>query len=161
MLILYTFCSFSRRCLKSIRAVPFNTLHLIHCLKIISQSEHEVTRQSLSHRHHLREGGGSGGGDFPTGYDDNDGVVAARTGRLRFASSPTPGPLPLYSAAAAADTGERRWRQLELRRRAGARVRFARSLTASPLTVARRRCRHTSWLGRREVAIKTDGMKTI
>lgn len=143
MLILYTFCSFCRRCLKSIRAVPFTTLHLIHCLKIISQSEHEVTRQSLSHRHHLREGGGSGGGDFPTGYDDNDGVVATRTHRQD--SPPTPGPLPHLTLRR--PTRRRRWRQLELRRRrAGARVRFARSLAASLLAVARR-CRQTSWLG--------------
>ena len=37
-------------------------------------------------------------GDFPTGYDDNDGVVA-RTHRQAF----PPAPLPLYSAADAGD----------------------------------------------------------
>ena len=39
-------------------------------------------------------------GDFPTGYHDNDGVVA-RTHRQAF--PPTPAPLPLYSAADAGD----------------------------------------------------------
>ena len=83
------------------------------------------------------------GGDFPTGYDDNDGVVAALTHRQD--SPPTPGPLPHLTLRR--PTRRRRWRQLELRRRrAGARVRFARSLAASLLAVARR-CRQTSWLG--------------
>ena len=134
--------------------MPLTTVHLIHCLKIISQSEHVVTRQSLIHRHQLRARGGDDGGrrwfSNRLRRQWRCGSPHAQTG---FSADAGSAPTLL--------SGRRwRWRQLERTWKEPGPAYVSLVSLARSLSVVRR-CRRTSWSDRGEVAIKTDGMKKI